>query len=300
MHVRLLGSVELWNSQQPINLGAPRQQCVFAVLALVCGQAVPTEVLIDRVWGEQVPRNVRTVLYTYVSRLRSLLRQASAPEPGYGDGQAVLRRRAGGYALELAPEQVDLHRSRRLAAQARAAAGRPGGGRQAAALLAQACELWSGPPLAGITGDWAERMRVSLEHERLALLTERFAAALRHGEHETVIGPLAEALAAHPLAESLAGLLMVALHRAGRCAEALNVYAQLRRRLIEELGDEPGGELRRLHEQVLRRDPALDPPGGPAPGTLRAASGGCGCWTTRHARPSCGRCSPAPVAPPCW
>jgi DNA-binding SARP family transcriptional activator len=260
VQVRLLGPVEVWGSGGPVDLGAPQQRCVFAALAMTPRQLVSVDALVDRVWGEQIPRNVRTVLYTYVSRLRGVLQQAG----GGGNGQAVLRRRDGGYALELDPERVDLHRVRRLASAARAAAGRPpDGDRRAAALLAEACDLWTGAALAGVSGDWVDRVRAGLDHERLALLTERFDAAIRIGAHEAVIGPLSEALAAHPLAESLASLLMLALHRSGRHAEALRVYGQLRQRMVEELGDEPGPGLRHVHERILRRDPELDPPAGP-------------------------------------
>jgi DNA-binding SARP family transcriptional activator len=152
--VRLLGAVELGGPDGHVDLGSPQQRCVFAVLAMTPRQTVSVDALVDRVWGEHIPRNVRTVLYTYVSRLRGLLRQASG-----GNGQAVLRRRDGGYALEVDPEQVDLHRARKLATAARAAGHTPAGAQRAAGLLAQACELWSGSPLAGVASDWAERVR---------------------------------------------------------------------------------------------------------------------------------------------
>ena len=248
MRVRLLGPVELWGTDGPVDLGTPQQRCVFTVLAMTPRQLVPVDALVDRVWGEQMPRNARTVLYTYVSRLRGLLQQA-----GGGAGQDALRRRNGGYALEVDPDRVDLHRARRLAAQARAAAGRPpDGDRRAAALLAEACELWSTTALAGVAGDWVDRVRTGLDHERLALLTERFEAAIRVGEHQAVIGPLSETLAAYPLAEPLAALLMRALHRCGLESSALTVYDRLRRRMIDELGGEPGRGVRRVYEELLR------------------------------------------------
>jgi DNA-binding SARP family transcriptional activator len=248
VQVRLLGPVELWGAHGPIDLGTPQQRCVFTVLAMTPRQLVPIDALVDRVWGEQVPRNARTVLYTYISRLRGLLRRA-----GGGTGQDTLRRRDGGYALEVDPDRVDLHRSRRLAAEARAAAGRaPDGDRRSAALLAEACDMWSATALAGVTGDWVDRVRTGLDHERLALLTERFDAAIRVGQHQAVIGPLSEALAAYPLAEPLAALLMRALHRCGLYVEAITVYEQLRRRMIEELGGEPGPGLRQVYGELLR------------------------------------------------
>jgi DNA-binding SARP family transcriptional activator len=237
-------------AERSIALGPPQQRCVFAILAMTPRQTVPLEQIIDRVWGEPVPRNVRTVLYTYVSRLRGVL-------AGGGAGRELLRRRDGGYALDIDPHRVDLHRVRHLAGQGRAVAGQPGGADQAARLLAEACALWTGTALTGINGEWVERVRVGLEHEHLTLLTERFEAALRVDQGGSVIGPLSQAVAANPLAESLAGLLMVALHRTGRHADALAHYADLRRRLIDEVGDEPGPALRTLHEQILRRDRAL-------------------------------------------
>jgi len=269
VQVRLLGPVELWGPHGHVDLGSPQQRCVFTVLAMTPRQTVSVDALVDRVWGEQTPRNVRTVLYTYVSRLRGLLRQASG-----GNGRAVLRRRDGGYALEVDPEQVDLHLARRLATDARAAGNTADGAHRAARLLAQACALWSGAPLAGVASDWAERVRVGLEHERRALLTERFEAAIRVGQHDAVIGPLSESLAAYPLTESLAALLMLALHRAGRDAEALEVYGQIRRRMVDELGGEPGTGLQRLHEQILRRDPELDARPGPGRAPARRTGAG--------------------------
>jgi DNA-binding SARP family transcriptional activator len=248
VRVRLLGPVELWGADGPIDLGTPQQRCVFTVLAMTPRQLVPIEALVDRVWGEQAPRNTRTVLYTYVSRLRGLLQRA-----GGRDGGELLRRRNGGYALDVDPDLVDLHRARRLATEARAAAGRPPDGDQrAAALLAEACDLWSATALAGVTGDWVDRVRTGLDHERLALLTERFEAAIRIGQDQAVIGPLSETLAAYPLAEPLAALLMRALHHCGLYAEALTVYDRLRRRMVDELGGEPGPGLRQVYGQLLR------------------------------------------------
>lgn len=264
MQVQLLGPVQLYGSDELIELGRPQQRCVFALLALSPGQTVPVESLVERVWGEAPPRNGRTALYSYVSRLRGVLREADP------SGQAALRRRSGGYALEIDPDLVDLHRSRRLAVEARAASA-AGELATAASLFTEATARWHAcqSPLGGLSGDWADRTRTGLAHEGQALLVERFDAAIRAGWHETVIGPLSEAVAAHPLTESLARLLMLALYRAGSHADALETFAALRRRMVDELGDEPGPAVRRMHEQILRRDPDLDlepeqPPAPPA------------------------------------
>jgi DNA-binding SARP family transcriptional activator len=251
--VRLLGPVELWGERGRLALGTPRQRCVLALLAMTPGQPVALETLVDRVWGDQAPRNARDVLYSHVSRLRGPLRQVG------GD----LVRRDGGYVLEVDSDRVDLHRARRLAADARAATGTPAGERRAAKLLGEARGLWRGTPLAGLPGDWAARVRSGLDQERLATLTEWFEVELRRGEHASVIGPLSAAQAEYPLAEPLAGQLMLALYRIGRQADALEVYPRLRRRLVDEIGDEPAGWLRELHGRILRRDAGLAPPAGP-------------------------------------
>jgi DNA-binding SARP family transcriptional activator len=255
MLVRLLDTVRLHNSSGPIEFSRPQQRCVLAVLAMVPGQTVPVEALVERVWGAQPPRNARTALYSYVSRLRGLLRAADPT------GSAALRRHSGGYSLQVDSAQVDLHRARQLVREARAVAA-TGDLATAADLFAQACDLWpvAQAPLAGLTGDWADRVRAGLGHERLALFTESLETAIRAGRHEAVIGRISEAWAAYPLAESLAGLLMLALYRSGNAAEALEVYRTLRSRVVDQLGDEPGPAMRRMQEQILRRDPDLDLP----------------------------------------
>lgn len=251
MEIRLLGAVGLRHRDREIALARPHRRCVLAVLAMTPGQPVSADSLVDRVWGDQPPRESRHSLYTHISAVRRLLEAIDG-----GDDRATLRRAGGGYLLEVDPDRVDLHRARRYAAEARGLAE----GWAAVELLRRACRLWQGAPLAGLNGDWADRVRAGLEQERLALLVERFRLELRLGEHGAAVGPLGVLRADHPLVEPLAGLQMLALYRCGRQAEALEAYAQTRRRLIDELGDEPGAELRRLHEQILRRDPTLELP----------------------------------------
>jgi DNA-binding SARP family transcriptional activator len=247
--VRLLGPVELWGTEGKTGLGTPRQRCVLAVLAMSPGQPVPLETLADRVWGDRSPPSFRDVIYSHVSRLRIAVARA--------DGS--LCRRDGGYALDVPRDSVDLHRSRRLAAEARAVTAAGGCVAQAVRLWGQACDLWRAVPLTGLSGDWATRTREGLDREHLAMLTERFDLELRCGDPAALIGPLSTALIDYPLAEPLAGQLMIALHREGRQADALAVYARVRSRLVEEIGDEPGATLRALHARILRRDPVLSP-----------------------------------------
>jgi DNA-binding SARP family transcriptional activator len=220
---------------------------MLAALAMTPGQPVPTETLVERLWGEEHPRNVREALYTQASRLRAPVEQAGGE----------LRRGGGGYVLEVDPDRVDLHRSRRLAAEARAVAAVPADRERAAYLWREACELWRATPLAGLPGDWAARVRGGLDQERLTMLTERFSAELACGRHASVIGLLSTAHAEYPLAEPLAGLLMLALYRTGRQTNALSVYACARQRLVDVIGAEPGPQLQTLHRQILRRDPTL-------------------------------------------
>ncbi|MDT0342442.1 AfsR/SARP family transcriptional regulator [Streptomyces litchfieldiae] len=263
VELRLLGAVELRRADGArVVLGPPQQRALLAVLAMAPGVAVPVETLIDRVWSDEPPLNVRDTVYAYVSRLRRVFRQAAGDA---GPAAPALRRRDGGYVLDIAPHLVDLHRARDLAQRARTAPEVPEGPAHRADLLREATALWRGTPLAGLTGEWAGRVRVSLEQEQTTLLTDRFAAELALGRHASVADELLACTLEHPLAEPLAEQLMLALYRAGRQADALAAYARIRESLVSALGEEPGPALRRLHERVLRRDPGLDHRPGPAP-----------------------------------
>ncbi len=253
MEIRLLGPVGLWRGGREIPLAGPQQRCVLAVLSMSPGRPVPLETLVDRLWGDQPPRQARHSVYTHVSAVRRVLDRLGDDHP-----DAALRRLDGGYSLQIDPDGVDLHRTRGLAQKARTLGGGPDSDWQAVKLLREACSLWRGVPLLGLAPDWATRTRAALIQEWLALLGQRFTVELRVGEHEAAIGELAALLADHPLVEPLVSLQMLALYRCGRQAEALDLYARTRQWFVDELGDEPSTVLRRLHEQILRRDPALD------------------------------------------
>ncbi|WP_326796907.1 transcriptional regulator [Streptomyces sp. NBC_01808] len=251
--LRLLGPVELRGADGRLYaLGPPQQRCVLAVLAMSPGRPVMVEMLIRHAWHDESADVARDALYSYVSRLRRLLRQASGEDPDV----PVLRRGDGGYVLDIAPESVDLLRARALAGKGRSE--RAGDPERALQLLGEATALWRGTPLAGLRGQWAEQVRTGLERERVTLLTERYDLELELGRHAESVAGLSAEVVEHPLAEPLAGQLMLALYRSGRQADALQVYARARRSLVEEIGEEPGPELRRLHEQILRRSPGLD------------------------------------------
>jgi DNA-binding SARP family transcriptional activator len=254
MEFGVLGPVEVWRDGRPADAGHARQRAVLAVLVLDAGRAVPLEVLIDRVWGEQPPRSVRNVVYGYVARLKALI--AGGRDPGVD-----LSRRSGGYLLQARPDRVDVARFRRLVADASAT-----GDDHAAAVLGEAVALWRGPALAGLDSPWLNAMRARLELERAAAVLDLNEIRLRRGEHGTLVLELAAQAAAAPTDERLIGQLMLALYRCGRQAEALRCYERTRRHLADELGADPSLDLRALHEQVLRADQALATPGpaGPA------------------------------------
>jgi DNA-binding SARP family transcriptional activator len=203
--------------------------------------------LIDRVWDE-APAGARSGLYSYVARLRQVLAQARA-----ADGEHLcVQYGSGGYLLDVDPERVDLHRFRRLLSQAR---GEVTDDADRAQLLAEAVAMWSGEPLADLSGRWVTQMRVTLVRQRLDAVVLWARVLLRGGRADAVIDCLRELLVKHPLEEQLIATLIEALYRDGRGAEALDCYAQARRRILEELGTEPGAHLRGVHEAVLRDDP---------------------------------------------
>jgi DNA-binding SARP family transcriptional activator/tetratricopeptide (TPR) repeat protein len=249
MEFRVLGPVEVWADDRAVAAGHARQRAVLAVLLLAAGRAVPAEVLIDRVWGENPPGSVRNVLSGYVSRLKALL--ASGQDRG-----ASLSRRPGGYLLQAGPDQVDLGRFRRLAAGAAAA----GDDERAGVLLGEAVGLWRGPALGGLESPWLNAMRATLELERDAVVLDLNDIRLRRGEHDVLAGELAARAAESPADERLVGQLMLALYRCGRQAEALRWFEQTRHYLAEELGADPGPQLCALHQQILRADASLAAP----------------------------------------
>ena len=236
--VRLLGEVDVLVHGHPVDLGPPRQRCIVAALAVEAGQVVAPDRLVERVWGADVTPRTRRTLLAYISRVRAALAEA--------DGVAVVRR-AGGYALMTDPElaTVDLQRCRELRAAARTDE------RRALSSLTEALELWQGEALTGLAGDWAETERAQLERERLAAQHDLVDARLRAGQGEELVVELATRAEEHPLDERVQSQYMLALHRAGRIADALARYRRIRERLVEELGAEPGAALQEVHRQIL-------------------------------------------------
>jgi DNA-binding SARP family transcriptional activator len=275
MRFRLLGPLEIRAGEDWLGIGAPKWRAVLAALLVKAGQIVPADVLINEVWPDTPPAKAGNLISIYVLRLRRLL----------GDTDSTLLvTRAPGYMLRLAPGDTDAQVFEDLVRAGRRAyaAGDP---EQAAAQLAEALALWHGSPLADVPATTL----VETEAERLADLRLdaaelRVTAELACGSHAQVIPELRRLLADHSLRENLWLLLMRALDGAGRHAEALEAYGQARSVLAEELGVDPGAELRQCYAELLAKDEALTKDAGDAPGSISAGT------VTAGSRP------PAPAA----
>ena len=255
LRVELLGPVRAWQGNEELDLGSARSRAVFAVLATRAGRTVSRQEIITGVWGADAPATVEGSVYTYVSGLRRALDPARTRWSG-GD---VLVSSGAGYCLRLEPGAIDVTAFTRLREQASTDAER-GEFRAAVQGLTAALELWRGHPLSGITGPFADLCRTRLGELRLAVHERRAEATLALGGHAEVAAELAGLVDEHPLHEGFRRLLMLALYRAGRAAEALASYRSARRVVVEELGIEPGPALRRLHDRILADDPALELP----------------------------------------
>ncbi|MCG5212692.1 tetratricopeptide repeat protein [Streptosporangium sp. KLBMP 9127] len=251
MDFRILGPIELWAQERRHNIGWAKERHILASLLLTPGKPVSAESLVNRLWDDNPPTNARDLLNSQVSRLRARL---------HAIGEAAhLRNRSGAYVLETDQENVDYHRFRRLRAQARAI-GESGDDYQAVQLLRDAATLWRGEPLAGLSGSWATRIRKNLENELLTSTVDRAGLELRLGHHADLVAELSELVDRFPFDEKLVELLMMALYRAGRQADALEAYRRTWRRLDEELATEASRSLQELHQSMLRGDASLQPP----------------------------------------
>ncbi len=235
MEFRILGPLEVISDGKALDLGGAKQRALLAVLLLNPNEVVSRDRLVDALWEENPPNTAEKALQVHVSKLRKQL----------GSDRIVTK--APGYAIRVEPGELDVERFERLAGE---------GGRQ----LVDALALWRGPPLADVAHTRFARQEIGrLQERRLAVLEERIEADLALGRRADLIAELEALAAEHPLRERFRALLMLALYRGGRQAEALDVYQEARRKLVHELGIEPGRELRELHQTILRQDPALEP-----------------------------------------
>ncbi|MEU8269766.1 AfsR/SARP family transcriptional regulator, partial [Sphaerisporangium sp. NPDC049002] len=267
MEFRLLGPVEASHRGERLSLGGPKPRALMAALLLSSGRVVSGERLVDALWGDRPPSSANALIQTYVYGLRRALVRAGHDH--------LLETRPPGYLIRPEPGQLDLrafeHRvaeGRRHAADDRHDA--------AAEELRAALAMWRGSALGGI-GNALRGEAERLEQTRLSVLEERISAELAANWEVELVGELTELVWAYPTRERLRGQLMTALYRLGRQADALTVYHEGRRSLADELGVDPGAELRHLFEAILRADPSLSRPSvpraaGPRPSPVDASS----------------------------
>ncbi|MGH8925400.1 MAG: BTAD domain-containing putative transcriptional regulator [Acidimicrobiia bacterium] len=272
MEFRILGPTEVVDHGEPVPLPAGRARSLLGLLALKADEVVSTDQLIDALWGETPPSTVNTALQGLVSQLRRRLE----PHRARGEPPSILLTRPPGYLLAVNPDRIDADQFRHLVADA--AESPP---EEAARLLRIALALWRGPALADFRYEpFAQTEIAELEELRQTALEKRVEADLALGRHRDVIGELERLVVEHPLRESSHGLLMLAMYRSGRQAEALQVYADLRRTLVDELGLDPSPSLHELEVSILRQDPSLEL--GPRQPSEPSAAGGH--WITEERR----------------
>jgi YVTN family beta-propeller protein len=248
VEITVLGPLELRIDGMVVPLGGPKPRVLLAMLALHANEVVSRDRLIEALWGDRPPPSVDQSLDTYVSRLRRAL------------GNERLSRRAGGYVLAISPDELDLDRFETLVQEARRAS-LTGDVTRAARLLSEAQSLWSGPALADVLYEpFAYGEAGRLEEKRLAAREDLLDAQLAMGAGAELVPALERLVDEHPLRERLLGQLMLALYRAGRHADALAVLQAARHRLADELGLEPGPQLRELERRILQHDHRLDVP----------------------------------------
>jgi DNA-binding SARP family transcriptional activator len=242
---RILGPLEIADGDRPVPLAGARTRALLALLLTSANEVVSSDRLIDELWGARPPRVAANALQYHVSRLRKAL----APAP-------VIVTREPGYLITVEPDQLDLLRFERLVSEAQGVSPP-----EAARRLREALALWRGPPLADLKREPFARAEIGrLEELRLAALEQRIEADLALGRRAEVVGELEALTREHPYRETLRGQLMLALYGSGRQADALEVYRDTRRLLVEELGIEPGPAIQQLEQAILRQDPQLDSP----------------------------------------
>jgi DNA-binding SARP family transcriptional activator len=232
MDFRILGPLEVDAETGPLSLGGGKQRALLAVLLLNANEIVSSDRLIEALWEDDPPESPHNALQVHVSQLRKVL------------GRSRLQTQAPGYRLHIDADEFDLARFRCLRGEGK---------------LNEALSLWRGAPLAEFVFDrFAQTDIARLEELRLGCVEERIERDLARGRHSELVGEVASLAKAHPLRERIRAQLMLCLYRSGRQVEALDVYTDCRRALVDELGVEPSRELRALHEAILQQDRDLD------------------------------------------
>jgi DNA-binding SARP family transcriptional activator len=265
LEVRLLGPVEVVHGARPVKLARRLERALLARLALDPGRPVPTDRLVDDLWGERLPRDPVASLQALVSRLRRTL----------DDTGSVVTRRGNGYVLDVPPDSVDAVCFEQQVRQARSMEASAGSAQQE--LLESALRLWRGDAFGGIEdAPFVSAQRTRLAAGHLTAIGDRIDAELELGRHLSVIDELQGLVAEHPHEERFWGQLMLAFYRRGAQADALRCFQRLRTLLAEDLGINPGPAVTRLERAVLAQDPALDwrpPPDSERPEGERSAAG---------------------------
>ncbi len=247
MEFLILGPLEVRSGSNTVRFGSSKQRALLGVLLLHPSEIVSTARLVDALWGERPPATAEKLVQGYVHALRKQL----------GDG--VLETRAPGYRLNVDIGSLDLTEFERLTEEARVAPVP-----EAVELRGRALALWRGPPLADVELEGSDRHDLArLGDLRLTTQIDQIDGELALGRHAQLVGELEALTAVHPYQERLAAQLMLALYRSGRQAEALESYRALRERLDDELGLQPGPELRDLEAAILRQDASLALPAAP-------------------------------------
>ncbi|MEU3574024.1 AfsR/SARP family transcriptional regulator [Kitasatospora sp. NPDC036755] len=250
----LLGEVRGWRGGVELPLGAPRQRALLAALLLRAGSPVGRDHLIDGIWGDATVTDGANLVQAYISKLRRLFEPDRAPRTSGG----LLTRVGASYRLSIAPRQYDLGRFEQSVADARSlrSAGQPDAAERT---LSTALASWKGPALTGVSGPLLDVERARLAELRLAVVEEHAELALQLGGHAWLVPHLLVLTTEHPYRERLWALLMIALYRGCRQADALAAYQRARHTLMENLGLLPGPELRGIEEAILagRPDPLV-------------------------------------------
>jgi DNA-binding SARP family transcriptional activator/tetratricopeptide (TPR) repeat protein len=243
LHVGLLGPLEVRRDGLPVVVPRGRSGVILAVLALSAGRPVSFEVLADHVWGEHLPQSAKASLQSHVWRLRGIL------------GTELIRTVPAGYLLDVDPDEVDVLRFRRLAAEAAGLLDPV----KSQDMLSAALRLWRGEPLEGLRSEVLDRdAKTVLAEERLTAIQQRIDLDLAAGRHSELVAELRELTSRWPMRETLWRQLITALSGVGRQADALDAYHQVRGLLREQLGVDPSRELQNLYQRILAGAPSAD------------------------------------------